>query len=191
MNQAITERLIEAGYAQDIHIKKCLNWLLSFRQDDGGWAIPIRTLRKPLEDLKTPKTLQPDKSKPHSHLITGMVLRAFTAHPTYKKKKEVWHAGELLAERFFKPDKYADRRTPEYWSKVSYPFLWTDILSSLDSLSKIGFKKDHLQIKKALDWLLKKQKKDGLWNLKIMMGKDKELPLWIDLAVCKVLKRLL
>ncbi|NIT57981.1 MAG: hypothetical protein GWN00_17660, partial [Aliifodinibius sp.] len=39
---SITEFLIKAGY-EDKRIEKSLNWLLKMRQDDGGWAIPLRT----------------------------------------------------------------------------------------------------------------------------------------------------
>ncbi len=40
---AIMELLIKAGYEDDPRIDKGFRWLLSVKQDDGGWAIPIRT----------------------------------------------------------------------------------------------------------------------------------------------------
>ena len=40
---AILAILIKAGYANDFCIEKGLKWLLSMRQDDGGWTIPILT----------------------------------------------------------------------------------------------------------------------------------------------------
>lgn len=110
-----------------------LNWLLSFRQDDGGWAIPIRIRKMDLgTGLGQKKAVQPDRTKPFSHLITGIVLRAFAAHPQYRRRQEVIKAGELLISRFFTSDKYTDLRTPAYWTKFSYPFFCPDILSSTD-----------------------------------------------------------
>jgi hypothetical protein len=82
---AIMELLIKAGYENDHHILKGFEWLLSIRQDDGGWAIPLRTAGKKLDSLNGSELIQPVKSKPFSHLVTGMVLRAFAAHPKYRK----------------------------------------------------------------------------------------------------------
>ena len=41
--------------------------------------------------------IQPDRSKAFSHLITGIVLRAFAAHRRYRATRE---AGELLKSLF-------------------------------------------------------------------------------------------
>ena len=83
---AIMELLIKAGYSTDVRTEKGFQWLLSIRQKDGGWAIPLRAVGKKF-DLETMQSelIQPDKTKPFSHLVTGIVLRAFTAHPEYRK----------------------------------------------------------------------------------------------------------
>jgi len=44
------------------------------------------------------ETLQPDKTKPFSHLVTGVVLRAFAAHPMYRQLDEAKAALESLRE---------------------------------------------------------------------------------------------
>jgi hypothetical protein len=186
---AIMALLIKAGYEDDAHILKGFDWLLSIKQDDGGWAIPLRTAGKKLDALNGPELIQPVKSKPFSHLATGMVLRAFAAHPKYQKSKSAKNAGELVISRFFKSDKYSDRRGKDFWEKVSYPFWFTDIISSLDSLSFIGFSKDNSQIAEALEWLKSRQTKEGLFDIKIVRGGDKDLPYWICLAVCRLFKR--
>ena len=117
----------------------------------------------------------PDRSRPFSHLVTGMVLRAFTAHPQYRKSEEAKKAGKLLASRFFQADKYSDRKGKEYWERVSYPFLFTDIISSMDSLSFLGFTKDNHHIIDGLDFLSNLQNDECLFNLKIVRGSDKDL----------------
>lgn len=186
---AIMELLIKAGYENDPHILKGFEWLLFIRQDDGGWAIPLRTAGEKLDVLNSPDPIQPIKSKPFSHLVTGMVLRAFAAHPKYRKSESAKKAGELLISRFFKSDKYSDRRGKDFWEKVSYPFWFTDIISSLDSLSFIGFTRDNSQILEALEWLKNRQTENGLFDVKIVRGADKDLPYWICLAVCRLFKR--
>ena len=39
----MTELLVKAGYGDDPRVEKVFSWLLSMRQDDGGWAVPMRT----------------------------------------------------------------------------------------------------------------------------------------------------
>lgn len=136
---AILEILIKAGYIDDPRIDKSFNWLLSIRQDDGGWAIPIRTNNGKWDEvMNSEETLQPNKSRPFSHMVSGIVLRAFAAHPNYQNNEEAKIAGKLLASRFFKPDKYPDRRAADFWTKISFPFWFTDIVSSLDALYYLG-----------------------------------------------------
>lgn len=187
---AIMELLIKTGYVDDPRIENGFKWLLSHRQDDGGWIIPFRTLKMKYTDaLKLSEPLQGDKTKPFSHLITGMVLRAFAAHPHYRKSQEAKKAGKLLMSRFFKRDKYTDRQDKDFWIKISYPFWFTDIVSSLDSLYFLGFKKDEHQIGIALEWLAKKQISDGTFDLKLLRIKDKDMKYWITLEVCRIFKR--
>lgn len=93
------------------------------------------------------ETLQPDRTKPFSHLVTGVVLRAFAAHSKYRQLGEAKAAGELLASRFFKKDAYPDRGTVDFWTRFSFPFWFTDVLSSLDSLSLLRFRMQNSQIK--------------------------------------------
>jgi Squalene-hopene cyclase C-terminal domain len=187
---AIMELLIKAGYENDKRIKKGFQWLLSMRQKDGGWVIPLRTSGMNLKEaLKENKPALPDRSKPFSHLVTGMVLRAFAAHPEYRESEEAKKAGALMASRFFQPDKYPDRKDKKFWEGVSYPFWFTDIISALDSLSFLGFTRDDPNIQEGLNFLSSRQTDIGLFNLKLLRGKDKDLMYWICLAICQVFKR--
>jgi Squalene-hopene cyclase C-terminal domain len=187
---AIMELLIKAGYENDKRIKKGFQWLLSMRQEDGGWVIPLRTSGMDLKEAwKENKPALPDRSKPFSHLVTGMVLRAFAAHPKYRDSEEAKKAGELMASRFFQPDKYPDRKDKKFWEGVSYPFWFTDIISALDSLSILGFTKDDPNIRSGVNFLRSRQTDTGLFNLKLLRGKDKDLKYWICLAICRVFKR--
>jgi hypothetical protein len=111
--------------------------------------------------------------------------------PNIRKTKEAKIAGELLKSRFFQPDRYLDRKDAGFWIKFTFPFWFTDLLSALNSLFSLGFTRDDLQIEKALNWFNdRQQKENGLWRLTLSKGKSIEgLPLWITLAVCRVLKR--
>lgn len=188
---ALMELLIKAGYDQDPRIERGFHWLLAMRQADGGWAIPLRTMGKKFDaQILHAPLIQPNRAKPFSHLVTGMVLRAFAAHAHYRQSAEAILAGKLLAARFFCADVYVDRRTPSFWTHFAYPFWFTDLLSALDSLAWIGFRAADPQIHKALAWLMAQQQADGLWRLALlMMAREPERDAWISLAICRVFQR--
>jgi hypothetical protein len=192
----MTELLVKAGYGDHGRIDKVFSWLLSMRQHDGGWALPMRTgVPQGTSTIKeafwVDEPIQPDRSKPFSHWVTGIVLRAFAAHEEYRGAQEALAAGELLKSRFFKPDPYPDRKAASFWAKIRYPFWWTDILSALDSLWWLGFAADDLDIRKGLDWLITNQEPNGLWKARYLSGSDKDIHHWTTLHVCRVLKRFL
>jgi hypothetical protein len=191
---ALMEVLIEAGFRDHPSIERAFGWLLETRQDDGGWAIAVRTRDKRLvKDWQTVATSPPieaDRTKPFSHLVTGMVLRAFAAHPRYRKSRAAKDAALLLKSRLFKPDKYSDRRGREYWTKFTYPFGFTDLLTALDSFGRMGFAADDPEIARVIYWFRKRQKSDGSFDLVMRRGiSDKRLPYWLGLAVCRALRR--
>jgi hypothetical protein len=190
---AIVELLVKAGYADDPRIATTLDWLLAMRQTDGGWAIPMRTLGHRYRDFldveRHPEPLAPDRSKPFSHLATGMVLRAFAAAPRWRSAPEVMDAAELLASRLYKQDRYPDRRDASYWERVSFPFWFTDVVSVLDTLSRLGVPHQSAPIHGALERLRELQRDDGTFALKLLRAKSDDLPWWICLAVSRSLHR--
>jgi hypothetical protein len=185
---AITELLIWAGYAGSAQVETTMRWLLSMRQHDGGWAIPARTLGLPLKAmLATGETLEPDRSRPSSHLITGIVLRALAAHPRYRHLAATRHAGELLKSRLFRRDTYPDRAAPSYWLIFSYPYWWTDLLSALDTLAQLGFRAGDPDISRGTAWFTANQEANGLWNTGRNRPKHAHSDLWVGLAICRML----
>ncbi len=188
---AIAELLIKAGYGSDQRIEQVFAWLNDTRQQDGGWALPFRTRGYNIDvTFAYPTTIQPDLSKPFSHVVTGAVLRAYAAHPKYKSVPEAKEAGRLLMDNLFQKDNYPDRNTPRYWLQFVFPFVYTDLISAMDTLSLLGFSPKEKQIQKALDWFIDRQQASGLWDFKITSGRDKDTTqLWLALAVCRIFKR--
>jgi hypothetical protein len=183
---SISYFLMKAGY-HGTKIKESLNWLLKMRQDDGGWAIPFRTKNEKLEALKNEETIEPDKAKPSSHLITGIVLRPFSLLNEYITK--VKNAGMLLADRVFTRDKYSDRQGVEYWTKFTYSYHWTDILSTIDTLTLLGIK-NNPKINQIRQWFERHKQENGTYRVDVMAGvKYQDIKYWITLQYLKVLKR--
>lgn len=189
---AILELLIKAGYADDPRTHKGLRWLLTMRQADGGWIVPVQLVpaSRKNDQLWEGAPVRPDRSRPHAHLATGMILRAFAAHPDYRQLAEVFIAGERLKERFFQPDKYYDRKAPGYWLKFQFPFWWPNLLTSLDSLSSLGFDRQDLAIARGLAWFADHQSPDGLWETGYGLGRSAErMRRWVGLAICRMLSK--
>jgi hypothetical protein len=188
----IMEIIIKCGYADDKRITTGFEWLMSTRQNDGGWAIPLRTRKLKMDNASfTAHTIETDKNMPVSHMVTRVVIRAFAAHPHYRKLKEARKAAKLLSSKLLLKDNYpTDRGAIEYWFKFTYPFWFTDLISVLDSLSYMGFNPEEQQISKALDWFRENQQPDGRWTLKILkQASDHDTALWLHLAICRVFKK--
>lgn len=187
---AILELLIKAGYATDPRLIKSMDWLLKCRQSDGGWALAFRTRGLNLSAFDLEETIEPDLTKPSAHAIMGAVLRALAIHPDYRNLEETQRASSLLAERLFANDKYADRRQRDFWTRFAFPFVYTDIISALDSLSHIGVSANHPKIEEALAWFEAHQANDGMIEtIRNPSGKG-DMQLWLQLAICRVYRRL-
>ncbi len=184
------------GFHDASEAEKGFQWLMKNRQDDGGWAIPYRTVEKKVFENRYGKNnanendsapIKPNTSKPFSNVVTGMVLRALAASPQWRERKETKKGGALLLKEFFKPDYYSEQKSAAGWKDLSYPFWGTNILSSLDSLSKIGFSPENEIIQSALQWLLRKQRPQGYWEARFKKA-ELEDHLWITIAVLRMLK---
>jgi hypothetical protein len=200
---AIMALLIQAGYGDDPRIARGFRWLLSMRQDDGAWSVPMITYKLDRAtqyrlSSEYAEPLQPDRFKPFSHNATGMILRAFAVHPEYRHAPEARAAAELLKSRFFQPDAYTSYQAASYWVRFEYPFWWNNLVAALDSLSLIGLSKDDEQMGQALGWLVDHQEENGLWRASYVQeqerlsaaAKAREVKAWIGLAICRIFKRL-
>lgn len=186
----LIELLVKAGYGDDKHIAKAFAWLDSTQQDDGGWAIAVRTQGKNLDAFDGHATLPLDRSQPYSHLVTGVVLRAYAAHDVYRHSETAWIAARLLARRFFEKDTYPDRNRVADWTGFSFPFWFTDIVSSLDSISLIDPMVANDKLHQAKNWLIEHQEPNGLFTGHLLKDRYHDLQLWYSLAVCRVCSRM-
>jgi hypothetical protein len=191
--------LVEAGYGDDPRAENAFQWLLAMRQDDGAWSVPMITHKLDRDtqyELSSEyrEPLQPDRTKPFSHNATGMILRAFAAHPRHRKDEAAIHAAKLLASRFFQKDAYTSYQAERYWIMFQYPYWWNQLVAALDSISFIGISKENDNVNKALNWLIEHQQESGLWKSSYAeSGKahagSKGSEHWVSLAICRVLKR--
>ena len=202
----IMSHLIKAGYQDDPRIEKGFQWLLTMRQNDGGWIIGSpgcfgkydkeerATLTSTIKETKQDF----DWNKPFAHSGTGMVLRAFALHDKYKKSIEAKKAAQLLKSHFFKKDNYSSYQHKDNWVNFKFPFFWTDLVSALDSVMRINLDKNDDEVLNAVKWFIDNQEESGLWKHSysrihsyIENEKIYEIQLWITLAICRILKKFL
>ena len=190
----ILERLVKAGYIDDDRVHRAFQWFLSNQQRGGGWTLPMQTHEVKTPDWKTimnSPTIYPfEPEKLFSHSVTGIVLRAFAAHPQYRNHPGAIKAANLITQRFFLPDKYTFRKNASYWKKYSFPFWWADLISVLDALSLMKLPKENRGIARALDYFKAEQLANGMWSLDILKNKSlPDLQLWLNFVLCRFIKR--
>jgi hypothetical protein len=187
---ALVELLVKAGYEEDRRIQRAFSWLEGCRQHDGGWALPLRTRGRNLDALDDEETIRGDPLCPFSHLVTGVVLRAYAAHPRRKRSPTAAHAAELLARRFFQTDEYPDKSRRSDWTEFSYPFWMTDLLSALDSIAAIRPDLDTEKTRAARTWFVQHQQPSGLFAGHLLRDRFHDLHLWFSLAITRVFARM-
>src|SRR4051812_8315408 len=183
--------LSRTGFEGDPRVEKGFQHLLERRQDDGGWA---------WRGVRTDSA-----ARPSSHLVTGMVLRAFASSTQRRTSREARRAAELLATRFLQPDRYEDRKAPSYWEILTEPRLYTDVLDALDTITSIGLGKENSGVRTAEAYLRSRQASDGLWYQgppakpdgsskaaakDAAKDKDVDAAIWLTLRVLVVLRRI-
>ncbi len=196
--------LIKAGYVDDPRITKAIEWLLTMRQDDGGWVIGspgcFGTYSKEEQQILTTHDVETkkdfDRSKPFAHSGTGMVIKALAIHPIYSKSEDAKIASELLKSQFFKKDNYNSYKAADNWVNFKFPYFWTDLLSAMDSVTMISTKIDQ-HTEKAVNWFIDNQQSSGLWKhsyskIHKFVENDKtyEVQLWVTLTICRILRRI-
>jgi len=191
----ILAALIDAGYVADRRVTAGLDWLLSMQQDDGGWVVPLRTMRGATgrayeRAMRLEAPVQPDRRRRSSHLVTGVVVRALSAHPRYQRQEQTRRGIELLISRFFHRDPYPDRADGSYWTKLVFPFRWTDIVSSLDAIGRCGLDGSDPRVERAIAWLVDAQGADGLWRSGYPKTRDPLVHHWVTFAAARALLRL-
>lgn len=193
-NGLILEQLIKAGFAADDRLEHCMRWLVAYRQQDGGWMIPIQEVWSQDRSIYEAPPVPFEKSKPASFIATGMVFRAFAFHPAYRDTRVTKVAAELLKPRFFQSDPhYTSMGRKEQWTKFKFPTWWPNLLTILDGLAWMGYSPQDEDVQKGLVWFIDNQGDDGLWKTGFSGTGDPTriwiAKCWIGLAVCRVFRR--
>ena len=112
------------------------------------------------------------------------------AHGRAVRWRPRWRGIGLGAGCGFHAGRVTDRRGREYWTKFTFPFGFTDLLTALDSFGRMGMSRDDPDIAPAIAWFRKEQHADGSFHLVMRRGiSDKRLCYWLGLAIGRALRR--
>ncbi len=185
----MTAALIRIGYANDLRIRKALEWLVKVQNKDGGWLCPY--WKAHVRDT-------------HGCFYgTICPLEAFSEVPRKNLTKGMEQAIEggaefLLMHHLFKADHHDYKVINQSWLKLGFPWFYGySILRGLDVLTKLGYVKDE-RLNDAIEILLRKRQNNGTWILESApigrmqtnieaKGKPSK---WITLIALRILKRL-
>lgn len=181
--------LIRMGYAEDLRVKKALEWLVKIQNMDGGWLCPHWEAHI--------------RDKHGCFYGTICPLEAFSEvkreNPTKEMKEAIEKGAEfLLMHHLFKADHHGFRVISKSWLKLGFPWFYGyNILRGLDVLTRLGYVEDE-RLNDAAEVLLQKRQKNSSWILESApigrmqtnieaKGKPSK---WITMIALRVLKRL-
>jgi hypothetical protein len=141
--------LIRMGYVDDPRVRKALDWLVRTAHPKGGWTCWSFG----------------DGPAPGRNLDSWEGLSAFAVYPRAKWTRSMTACVERGAEFFLERELHhqGDRYAP--WYRFHWPaHYYYDLLVGLDILTALGHGDDP-RMRFALEYLRKKRRADGRWNL--------------------------
>ncbi len=186
------EILCRYGLDEDRRVQRGFRWIAKSLAEAEDW-FPSRN-----KASNGSRPLRPSRSREAQSLrrsqrvffqfIAGFFVRALAESSVWKKSRTARQAGEVILERFPRNEKSPRQEKPSCWVDITYPFWTNGTLSSLDSLSKLGFDPKDERIRKALGWLMNKQNASGFWESEGAVASPED-HLWVTVSVLRILKR--
>ncbi len=174
----IVRFLIQLGYAQDIGLRKAIDWLLPLQRDDGMWFCRGAQGRGCLR-------------------ATLDVLRVAALDPQTALQPGIAQAAAAVCELLMQPrmSRYHVGEAWGTWAYLKYPYFGFSVISALDALARLGYTVADPRIAGAVEYLLSRQLPDGSWPLDegwpcppIDFGQPGEPNRWLTLDALRVVK---
>ncbi len=141
--------LIRFGYGDDAKVRKALDWLVLTAHPKGGW-----TCWNYKDAPATGRTLDSWEG-----------LAAFAVYPRSKWSRSIQDCAEKGAEFYLDKELHKQGARYEPWYRFHWPVHYRyDLLVGLDVLTALGYGDDR-RLGFALEFLRKKRRSDGRWNL--------------------------
>ncbi len=173
----IVRFLIQFGYGDDPRLRSAIDWHLASQRNDGMW------------DCGRP-------ARPGCLRATHDVLRVAALDSQAAAHPAVARGAAVLCDLLMKKG-MSRYHVGIPWTTLQWPPFDYSLVSTLDSLARLGYTLDHPRVAEATDYLLSRQLADGSWPLDQTSSRppfDPGLPgkpsKWVTLEALKALKAL-
>lgn len=141
----IVRFLIQFGHARDPRTRAAVDWLLAEQREHGMW------------DCGSP-------GRPGCLRATHDVLRVAALDPVAAAHPAVARGADIVCNLLMKGN-MSRYHVGIPWTTLQYPYFDYSLLSTLDSLARLGHTSKEPTIAEAVEYLLSRQLRDGAWPL--------------------------
>ncbi len=173
----IVRFLIQFGYADDPRTRAGIDWLLATQHRDGMWDCH-------------PSRRYGCLRATHDALRVAVLDPQTAAHPAIARAAAV--ICDLLMEEGM--SKY---HVGLPWTTLAYPHFGAGLISTLDTLARLGYTPEQPKVAGAMEFLLSRQLPDGAWPLDLRVrrppfdvGEPGEPNKWLTLDALRVVRLL-
>jgi hypothetical protein len=176
----IVRFLIQFGYAQDLRVRRAIDWLMALQRDDGMWLCRNEGRRGCLR-------------------ATIDILRVAASDPDAAAQPGIPRAANSVCNLLMEPrmSRYHVGDAWGTWEALKYPYFGFSVVSALDALARLGYTAEEPRIAAAVEYLLSRQLPDGTWpmdqswpNPPLDFGVSGEPNKWLTLDALRVIKLL-
>jgi len=141
----IVRFLIQFGYGDDPRVRAAIDWLLAAQRGDGMW------------DCGRP-------TRPGCLRATHDVLRVAALDPEAAAHPAVARGASVVCDLLMESG-MSRYHVGISWTTLQWPPFDHSLVSTLDSLARLGCTANHPKMAHAVDWMLNRQLADGSWPL--------------------------
>ena len=141
----IVRFLIQFGFGADPRVRRAIDWLMEAQRSDGMW------------DCGRP-------TRPGCLRATHDVLRVAALDPETAAHAAVIRGAAAMSDLLMEPG-MSRYHVGIPWTTLQWPPFDYSLVSTLDSLARLGYTLEHPKIAQATDYLLGRQLPDGSWPL--------------------------
>lgn len=141
----IVRFLIQFGYGDDPRLRAAVDWLLASQRDDGMW------------DCGRP-------TRPGCLRATHDLLRVAALDPVAAAHPAVTRGAAAVCDLLMKHG-MSRHHVGIPWTTLQWPPFDYGLISTIDTLARLGYTLNHPKVAQAAHYLLSRQLADGAWPL--------------------------
>ncbi len=173
----IVRFLIQFGYGDDARTRAAVDWLLANQREDGMWHC-------------NPGGRHGCLRATHDYLRAAVLDVGMATHPATTR------AAAVVCDLLMEP-RMGRYHVGDMWTVLEYPHFGYSVISTLDTLARLGYTLEHPKIALATEYLLSRQLPNGTWPLDhsvsrppFDVGQPDRPNKWLTLDALRVIKLL-